>query len=77
MNSETLVKLAWNRICKIKGKESSNTVHQLSVNDRDVTFHRNIANALADNVSHNSSFALSTDTFASVCKKAEKQTTKV
>ena len=38
--------------------------------------HRDIANALADNVSHNSSSALSTDDFASVHKKAEKQTIK-
>ena len=34
------------------------------------------ANALADNVSHNSSSAFSTDAFASVRKKAEKQTIK-
>ena len=32
-NSQKSVK--WNRIHKIKGKESSNTVHHLSVNDRD------------------------------------------
>ena len=74
MNSQTSVKSVWNRICKIKGKDTSNTVHYLSVNDRDVTSHRDIANALADNVSHNSSSAFSTDAFASVRKKAEKQT---
>ena len=55
MNSQTSVKSVWNRIRKIKGKDTSNTVHHLSVNDRDVTSHRDIANALADNVSHNSS----------------------
>ena len=75
MNSQTSVKSVWNRIRKIKGKDTSNTVHHLSVNDRDVTSHRDIPNAL-DNVSHNSSYAFSTDAFASVCKKAEKQTIK-
>ena len=61
MNSQTSVKSVWNRIRKIKGKDTSNTVHHLSVNDRDV-------------FSHNSSSAFSTDAFASVRKKAEKQT---
>ena len=59
MNSQTSVKSVWNRIRKIKGKDTSNTVHHLSVNDRDVTSHRDIANALADNFSHNSSSAFS------------------
>ena len=77
MNSQASVKSVWNRIRKIKGKDTSNTVHHLSVNDRDVTSHRNIANALADNFSHNSSSAFSTDDFASVRKKEEKQTTKL
>ena len=63
MNSQTSVKSVWNRIRKIKGKNTSNTVHHLSVNDRDVTSHHDIANALADNVSHNSSSAFSTDDF--------------
>ena len=76
MNSQTSVKSVWNRIRKIKGKDTSNTVHHLSVNDRDVTSHRDIANALADNLSHNSSSAFSTDAFASVRKKAERQTIK-
>ena len=67
------VKSVWNRICKIKGKESSNTVHHLSVEDRDATFHSDIANALADNISHNCSSAFSTCTFKSVLTKAEKQ----
>ena len=66
----------WNRIRKIKGKESTNSIHHLSVNDRDVTSHRDIANALADNFSHNSSSAFSTDAFTSVRKKAENQTIK-
>ena len=74
MNSQTSVKSVWNRIRKIKEKDTSNTVHHLSVNDRDVTSHRDIGNALADNFSHNSSSAFSTDAFASVRKKAEKQT---
>ena len=74
MNSQTSVKSVWNRIHKIKGKDTSNTVHHLSVNDRDVTSHRDITNALADNFSHNSSSAFSTDAFASVRKKAKKQT---
>ena len=72
MNSQTSVKSVWNRIRKIKGKDTSNTVHHLSVNDRDVTSNRDIANALADNFSHNISSAFSTDAFASVRKKAEK-----
>ena len=76
MNSQTSVKSVWNRIRKIKGKDTSNTVHHLSVNDRDITSHRDIANALTDNFSHNSSSAFSTDTFASVRKKAERQTIK-
>ena len=76
MNSQTSVKSVWNRIRKIKGNDTSNTVHHLSVNDRDVTSHRDIANALADNFSHNSSSAFSTDAFASVRKNAEKQTIK-
>ena len=48
INSQTSVKSVWNRICKIKGKDTSNTVHHLSVNHRDVTSRRDIANALAD-----------------------------
>ena len=36
--------------------------------------HRDIANALADNLSHSSSSAFSTDAFTSVRKKAENQT---
>ena len=75
-HSQTSVKSVWNRIRKNKGKDKSNTVHHLSVNDRDVTSHRDIANALADNFSHNSSSAFSTDAFASVRKKAERQTIK-
>ena len=76
MNSQTSVKSVWNRIRKIKGKHTSNTVHHLSVNDRDVTSHCDIANALENKFSHNSSSAFSTDAFASVRKKAEKQTIK-
>ena len=76
MDSQTSVKSVWNRIRKIKGKDTSNTVHHLSVNDRDVTSHSDITNALADKFSHNSSSAFSTDDFASVHKKAEKQTIK-
>ena len=47
LNSQTSVKSVWNKIHKIKEKESSNTIHHLSVNDRDVTSHHGIANALA------------------------------
>ena len=57
MNSQRSVKSVWNRIRKIKGNNTSNTVHHLYVNDRDVTSHRDIANALADSFSHNSSSA--------------------
>ena len=63
----------WNRIRKIKVKESTNSIHHLSVNDRDVTSHRDIANALADIVSYNSSSAFSTDASTSVRCNAEKQ----
>ena len=73
LNSQASVKSVWNRIRKIKEKESSNSIHQLSANDRDVTSHRDIANALAYNFPHNSSSAFSTDAFASVRCKAEKQ----
>ena len=41
--------------------------------DSDVTSHRDIANALADNFSHNSSSAFRTDAFPSVRNQAEKQ----
>ena len=68
LNSQASVKSVWNRIQKIKGKESTNSIHHLSVNDRDVTSYRDIANTLADNFSHNSSSAFST-----VRCKAEKQ----
>ena len=54
MNSQTSVISVWNMIHKIKGKDTSNTVHHLSVNDRDFTSHHDIDNALADNVSINS-----------------------
>ena len=73
MNSQASVKSVWNRIQKIKGKESTNSIHHLSVNDRDVTSHRDIANALADHFSYNSSSAFSTDAFTSVRCRAEKQ----
>ena len=76
LNSQASVKSVWNRIRKIKGKESTNSIHHLSVNDRDVTSHRDIANALADSCSHNSSSAFSTDAFSSIRKKAEMQTIK-
>ena len=71
--SQTSVKSVWNMIRKIKGKESSNSFHHLSVNDRDVTSHRDIANALTDKCSHNSSSAFSTDAFTSARCKADKQ----
>ena len=64
MNSQTLVKSVWNRIRKIKGKDTSNTVHHLYVNDRDVTSYRDNTNALADKFSHNPSSAFSPDAFA-------------
>ena len=73
MNSQTSVKSVWHRIRKIKGKESCNVIRHLSVNDRDITSHGDIANVLADNLSCNSSSALSTDAFTSVRHKAEKQ----
>ena len=73
LNSQASVKSVWNWIRKIKGKESSNSIHHIPVNDRDVMSHRDIANALADNFSHNSSSAFSTEAFTSVCCKAEKQ----
>ena len=60
----------------MKGKDTSITVHNLSVNDRDVTSHRGIANALADNFSYNSHSVFSKDAFASVHMKAKKQTIK-
>ena len=37
LNSQASVKSVWNRIRKIKGKESTNSIRHLSVNDRDVT----------------------------------------
>ena len=76
MNSQISVKSVWNRICNIKGKDTSSTVRHLSVNDRDVMSHRDIGNALADTFSHNSSSAFSTDDLASFRKKAEKHTIK-
>ena len=76
VNFQTSVRTVWYRICKIKGKDTSNTVDHLSVSDRNVMFHCYIANALADNYFPNSSPTFSTDAFASVCKKAEKQTIK-
>ena len=74
MNSQISVKSVWNRIRKIKGMESSSIIHDLFVNDRDVTSHRDIANALADNLSYNSSSVFSTDAFATVRKEGEIQT---
>ena len=72
MNSQTSAKSVWNIIKK--GKDTSNTVHHLSVNDRDVTSHCDIANTLADTFFRSSSSAFSTDAFTSIHKKAEKQT---
>ena len=54
MNSQASAKSVWNRILKIKGNDTSNNVHHLSVNDTDVTSHHDIANELADNLSYNS-----------------------
>ena len=71
MNSQTSVKSVWHRIRKIKGKESCNVIRHLSVNDRDITGHGDIANVLADTFSCNSSSAFSTDAFTSVRHKAE------
>ena len=36
MNSDTLSIWVWKRIHKIKGKDTSKTVHHLSVNDKEV-----------------------------------------
>ena len=72
INYQTSVKSVWNRIREIKEKESSNTISHLTLNDRDVTSHRDITNALGDNVSRNSSSASSTDAFTSVRQKAER-----
>ena len=69
LNLLKCVKYAWNRVRKIKGKETSNTLQHLSVNDNEVTSHRDIANSLADNFSHNFLFAFSTEVFESVRKK--------
>ena len=55
MNYQISVKSVWNRI---KGKDTST---RLSVNDRSAMSHRDIANELIYNVSHNSSSAFSTD----------------
>ena len=57
---------------KNQRKESHNTVHHLSVDNRDVTSHHDIVNALAD------TFLIirpvfSTDAFTDVCNKAENQ----
>ena len=57
---DTVKNILENRIRKIKGKKSSNTIHHLFVNDRDITSFRDIANALVDNVYRNSSYAFST-----------------
>ena len=73
MNSQTSVKSVWNMIRKIKEKESSNTICYLYVNDRDVTSHFDIANALTDNSSHMSSSAFNTVALTSVCHKVKKQ----
>ena len=73
MNSQTSIKSVWNRIRKIKGKESSNTIRHLTVNDRDVTSHRDIANSLTDNVSLNYSSAFRTDAFTHVRQRAERE----
>ena len=70
MNSQTSVNLYGIGSIKIKGKESINIIHHLIVNDRDVTSHRDIANACVDNSAFNR------DTFTSVRKTAEKQTIK-
>ena len=48
INSQTLVKSVWNRIRRIKGKDTSNIFYILSVSDRKVPSHHDIANALAD-----------------------------
>ena len=72
MNSQTSVKSVWNKISKMKGKKSSNTVHHLSVSYRDVTSHRDIADSLADNISRNFPSAFRTDAFTSVRQKAER-----
>ena len=73
LNSQASTKSVWNRIRKIKEKESTNSIHHLSVDDKNVTSHHDTANALADNFSHNSSSAFSTDAFTSVRCKAENQ----
>lgn len=72
LNPRTPSKSVWNRIRKIRGKESSNTIHHLSVNDIKVTTQRDIANALADSFSFNSSSAFCADAFLSIKNKAEK-----
>ena len=50
----------------MKRKDYNNNIHHLSVSDRDVTPHRDIANTLADNISRNSSSTF----FTSVGHKA-------
>ena len=40
--------VVWSKICKIKENDTSNTVYNLSVNDGELKYHCDIANALAD-----------------------------
>ena len=40
MNLQISVTSVWNRIRKVKGNDTSHIVHDLSVNDREVTSHR-------------------------------------
>ena len=49
------------------GQMCVTAVHHLSVNDRDIMAHYDLANALANNVSHNSSFSFSTISRSSQC----------
>ena len=73
MNSQTSVKSVWNRIRKSKGKDTGNIVHHLSVSDREIASHHEIANTLACNLSHNTSAAFSTGAIQSVRENSEKQ----
>ena len=48
LNPQSPSKSVWNRVRKIKGEESSDTIHHLSVNDIKVTAKHDMVNSLAD-----------------------------
>ena len=63
LNNRTPMNKIWNMINRIKGRSNTSTIKHLTVNNNIITDKAEIANALAEQISYNSSSELCSDNF--------------